>query len=123
MMQFVRDLAIKTPGPAEQVSLLSGGNQQKVVIGKGLYADAEVYIFQEPTAGVDVGAKAGIYDLIRRLSRDKAVIVVGSDCEEVHGLCDHAMVLYRGEVALDAPAAEVSLERMLLCGLTGRVNP
>ena len=123
VMQFVRDLAIKTPGPAEQVSLLSGGNQQKVVIGKGLYADAEVYIFQEPTAGVDVGAKAGIYDLIRRLSRDKAVIVVGSDCEEVHGLCDHAMVLYRGEVALDAPAAEVSLERMLLCGLTGRVNP
>jgi len=113
------ELAVKTPNVDEEVSLLSGGNQQKVVIGKGLYADGEVYIFQEPTVGVDVGAKAGIYEMIRKLSRDKAVIVVGSDCEEVYGLCDQAMVLHQGRVVLDRPAGEVRLDQMLLCGLTG----
>lgn len=115
-------LDIKTPSVSEQMSLLSGGNQQKVVIAKGLYTDSEVCIFQEPTAGVDVGAKAGIYRLIRELSRDKAVIVVGSDCEEVYGLCDHAMVMYKGRVALDKPVGEVRLEEMLLAGLTGRAG-
>jgi len=115
--RLVEQLAIKTPGVDEKVSLLSGGNQQKVVIAKGLYAQGEVYVFQDPTVGVDVGAKAGIYKLIRELSADKAVIVVGSDCEEVHGLCDHAMVMYKGRVALDGPAASVPLEQMLLAGL------
>jgi len=114
------ELAIKTPDVGEEVSLLSGGNQQKVVIGKGLYTDGEVYIFQEPTVGVDVGAKAGIYEMIRKLSQDKAVIVVGSDCEEVYGLCDQAMVMHQGRVVLDKPASEVRLDQMLLCGLTGQ---
>ena len=119
---MVEELDIKTPDVAEAVSLLSGGNQQKVVIGKGLYTDGEVYIFQEPTVGVDVGAKTGIYEMIRRLSAEKAVIVVGSDCEEIYGLCDHAMVMYQGRVVMDKPASEVRLEQMLLCGLTGQVS-
>jgi len=120
---LVSRLAIKTPSVDERMSLLSGGNQQKVVIAKGLYTDADVYVLQEPTAGVDVGAKAGIYELIRKLAVEKAVIVVGSDCEEVLGLCDHAMVLYQGGVAMDGPARDVRLEQMLLCGLTGRAEP
>ncbi len=119
---MVEELDIKTPDVAAAVSLLSGGNQQKVVIGKGLYTDGEVYIFQEPTVGVDVGAKAGIYEMIRRLSADKAVIVVGSDCEEIYGLCDHAMVMYQGRVVMDKPTTEVRLEQMLLCGLTGKAR-
>ncbi len=119
---MVDELGIKTPDVGEEVSLLSGGNQQKVVIGKGLYADGDIYIFQEPTVGVDVGAKAGIYEMIRKLSADKAVIVVGSDCEEVYGLCDHAIVLHQGRVVMDRPACEVRLEQMLLCGLTGEVG-
>ncbi len=119
---LVEELNIKTPGVTEDVSLLSGGNQQKVVIGKGLYTDAEVYIFQEPTVGVDVGAKAGIYAMIRKLSMEKAVIVVGSDCEEIYGLCDHALVMYQGRVVMDKPATEIRLEQMLLCGLTGQVS-
>jgi ABC-type sugar transport system ATPase subunit len=116
---MVEELAIKTPDVNEDVSLLSGGNQQKVVIGKGLYTDGEAYIFQEPTVGVDVGAKAGIYEMIRKLSAEKAVIVVGSDCEEIYGLCDRAMVMYQGRVVMDKPTSEVRLEQMLLCGLTG----
>ena len=114
---LVEQLAVKTPSVGERVSLLSGGNQQKVVIAKGLYARGDVYVFQDPTVGVDVGAKAGIYQLIRDLSGDKAVIVVGSDCEEVHGLCDRAIVMYKGRVALDKPVADVPLEQMLLAGL------
>ena len=114
---LVEQLSVKTPSVGERVSLLSGGNQQKVVIAKGLYAQGDVYVFQDPTVGVDVGAKAGIYRLIRELSGEVAVIVVGSDCEEVHGLCDRAMVMYKGRVALDKPVAEVPLEQMLLAGL------
>ena len=72
------------------------------------------------TVGVDVGAKTGIYEMMRRLSSNKAVIVVGSDCEEIHGLCDHAMVLYQGRIVMDRPTGEVALEQMLLCGLTGQ---
>ena len=119
---MAEELDIKTPDVGEDVSLLSGGNQQKVVIGRGIYTDSEVYIFQEPTVGVDVGAKAGIYGMIRKLSSEKAVIVVGSDCEEIYGLCDHAMVMHQGRVVMDKAAGEVRLEQMLLCGLTGEAS-
>jgi ABC-type sugar transport system ATPase subunit len=115
-------LNIRATGPAQKVGVLSGGNQQKVVIGKGLYADRDIYIFEEPTVGVDVGAKAGIYHLIRELSKDKAVIVVSSDCEEVYGICDHALVLYKGKVVLDKPIQNTRLDEMLLFGLTGGKN-
>ena len=120
--QVVDNLQIKTPSVSQKVGLLSGGNQQKVVIGKGLYTDSDIYIFEEPTTGVDVGAKKSIYELIRDLSKEKAVIVVSSDCEEVYGLCDRAMVLFKGRVVLDKPIEQTRLDEMLLCGLTGGKN-
>ncbi len=103
----------------QTVSSLSGGNQQKVVISKGLFSDAEVYIFAEPTVGVDVGSKTGIYSLIRELSEEKGIIIISSDCEEVYGMCDHTMVLYKGKVAMHTDVHECRLEEMLLCGVTG----
>ena len=103
----------------QNVSSLSGGNQQKVVISKGLFSDAEVYIFAEPTVGVDVGSKTGIYNLIRNLSHEKGIIIISSDCEEIYGMCDRAMVLYKGEVAMQKDVDECQLEEMLLCGVTG----
>jgi ribose transport system ATP-binding protein len=115
-------LKIKTPGSGQKVALLSGGNQQKVVIGKGLYTDSQVYIFEEPTVGVDVGAKSGIYRLIRDLAQDRAVIVASSDCEEIYGLCDRAIVLYKGRVVIDKPMQETRLDELLLYGLTGGPN-
>jgi ribose transport system ATP-binding protein len=120
--QVVDNLQIKTPSVSQKVGLLSGGNQQKVVIGKGLYTDSDIYIFEEPTTGVDVGAKKSIYELIRNLAKEKAVIVVSSDCEEVYGLCDRAMVLFKGRVVLDKPIEQTRLDEMLLCGLTGGKN-
>ena len=107
----------------QEVSLLSGGNQQKVVISKGLFTESQVYIFAEPTVGVDVGAKTGIYHLIRNLAEQgKAIIIISSDCEEVYGMCDQAMVLYKGHVTLQKRVQDCRLEEMLLCGVTGGKN-
>jgi ribose transport system ATP-binding protein len=117
--RVVKDLQIKATSIGQKVGLLSGGNQQKVVIGKGLGTDSEIYIFEEPTVGVDVGAKSSIYRLIRELSKNKAIIVVSSDCEEVFGTCDVAMVLYKGRVVLQKPVEQTRLDEMLLYGLTG----
>lgn len=115
----VKDLQIKTPSISQKVGVLSGGNQQKVVIGKGLGTKSEVYIFEEPTVGVDVGAKSSIYHLMRNLSKDKAVIVVSSDCEEVYGVCDIAVVMYKGQIVMNKPVSQTRLDEMLLYGLTG----
>jgi ribose transport system ATP-binding protein len=120
--KIIDDVQIKTPSIHQKVGFLSGGNQQKVVIGKGLYTNADLYIFEEPTTGVDVGAKSSIYQLIRDLSKEKAVILVSSDCEEVFGLCDEVVVLYKGSIVLYKPTEQTSLEEMLICGLTGGLH-
>ncbi|MDR1506680.1 MAG: sugar ABC transporter ATP-binding protein, partial [Treponema sp.] len=91
--KLVKDLSIATPHVKKVVAELSGGNQQKVVVAKGLYTDADVYIFSEPTIGVDVGAKYSIYEIMRRLSKTSAVILISSDIEEVYGMADKVMVL------------------------------
>ena len=117
---LIEQLAVTPPDVKVKVSFLSGGNQQKVVICKGLFTEAEVYIFLEPTAGVDVGAKTGIYHLIRELSKSAAVILISSDCEEVYGVSDHIITMFKGQVTMDADVAQVSMEEMLLCGVQGR---
>ncbi len=119
VLELIKQLAI-TPADANlKVSYLSGGNQQKVVISKGLFTEAQTYIFFEPTAGVDVGAKAGIYDLIRRLSHRAAVILISSDCEEISGLCDQVMAMFKGRVTLDEAVDRVTAGEILLCGVKG----
>ena len=119
VQQLVDQVKVVPRDIYQNVSAFSGGNQQKVVISKGLFSDAEVYIFAEPTVGVDVGSKTGIYNLIRELSREKGVIIISSDCEEVYGMCDQAMVLYKGAVAMHTDVHECRLEEMLLSGVTG----
>ncbi|MCT4606555.1 MAG: sugar ABC transporter ATP-binding protein [Marinisporobacter sp.] len=111
---LVEKLQVATTGINKKISLLSGGNQQKVVIGKGLFTQAKVYIFSEPTVGVDVGAKAGIYETMRELSKDAAVIVISSDCEEVLGTSDRIMVVHQGRVTLDIDAESTNLNNMLV---------
>jgi ribose transport system ATP-binding protein len=118
---LVGKVGVIPPDVNARVSSLSGGNQQKVVVSKGLFTEAEVYIFLEPTAGVDVGAKSGIYRLIRELSKSAAVLLISSDCEEVHGVCDRIMTLFKGQVTMDAEVAQVSMQEMLLLGVQGRM--
>ncbi|EPX75716.1 sugar ABC transporter ATP-binding protein [Salipiger mucosus] len=96
----------------------SGGNQQKVVIAKGLYREADVYIFVEPTVGVDIGARAKIYTLMRELSDRAAVIVISSDCDEVFGVADRTVALYKG-APIGAPSREITRDHLLHAGIMG----
>ena len=107
-------LAIAAPSVHKKVQELSGGNQQKVVIAKGLFSQAEIYIFCEPTVGVDVGAKSGIYETMRELSRTAAVIIISSDPEEVLGNADRVMVVNQGTVTLECGENETTLQDMLV---------
>lgn len=119
---IINKLYVKTNSLNTSVSKLSGGNQQKVVIGKGIYTSSDIYIFEEPTVGVDVGAKSSIYHLINELSDDKAVIVASSDLEEVYGISDRVVVMHKGNVVIDELVQQVTLEEMLISGLTGVGN-
>ncbi|MGA0555572.1 sugar ABC transporter ATP-binding protein [Larkinella sp. VNQ87] len=95
---MITDLRIKTAGPDQKVTFLSGGNQQKVVIGKVLLSSPELVMLDEPTRGIDIGAKFEIYKLIRRLVADGiAVILISSELPEILGLSDRILVLSQGQ--------------------------
>jgi len=99
---------------------LSGGNQQKVVLGKWLLAGARVYLFDEPTRGVDVGAKAEIHHLIDRVAAEGAgVIVVSSEIEEILVVADRVLVMHRGKIAGHLTRAEASEERIVALATGG----
>jgi len=116
--RYVKDLRIRTPGLDQKVVFLSGGNQQKVVLSKWLCCQSEVFIFDEPTRGVDVGAKAEIYQLMNRLTANGvAIIMISSEMLEVLGMSDRIMVMRGGEITGEFSAAEATQERILQCAL------
>lgn len=97
---YVEKLNIRIPHQEQLASNLSGGNQQKVVLAKWLQHDAEVFIFDEPTRGIDVGARYEIYTLINDLAREgKAVVIISSELSEVLGMSDRILVMHEGRVA------------------------
>ena len=98
--ESINNLRVKTPTARQTVGLLSGGNQQKVVFGKWLARGPKVLILDEPTRGVDVGAKAEIYALIDELAgRGVAVWMITSDMEELLGMSDRVVVMHEGRLA------------------------
>lgn len=112
--KYRADLRIKVPHIDQMVVNLSGGNQQKVVLAKTLAADPDVIIFDEPTKGIDVGAKQEIYNLMNELvAQGKAIIMVSSDMEEILGMSDRIIVLYDGMVSGELSREEFSQERVL----------
>ena len=112
--RLVRELRIRTAGIDQAVRYLSGGNQQKVVIGRWLLARARVFLLDEPTRGIDVRSKAEIYDLVRALAREgAAVLLASSELEELLGVADRIVVLHRGRVAGEMARAEASEERIM----------
>jgi ribose transport system ATP-binding protein len=114
----VDDLRIRTPGVAQIVSNLSGGNQQKVVLGKWLAADVDVLLMDEPTRGIDVAAKVEIYELMNRLTAEgKAILMISSELPEVLGMSDRILVLCRGRLAAQLPAQGATQERVLAAAL------
>lgn len=100
----VSSLRIKTPTIQEVVVQLSGGNQQKVVIGKWINSDADIYLFDEPTRGIDVGAKIEVYNVMNKLLQEgKCIIMVSSELPEVLGMADRVIVMREGRVMADIP--------------------
>jgi ribose transport system ATP-binding protein len=113
----LRDLRVKTT-PQQAVRLLSGGNQQKVVLGKWLAGEARVFIFDEPTRGVDVGAKVEIYNLMNRLTDQGAgIIMISSELPEVLGMSDRILVMHRGRISAEFAKADATQERVLSAAL------
>jgi ABC-type sugar transport system ATPase subunit len=110
----ISDLRIKTPSMDTLIKNLSGGNQQKVVLAKWLNLDLKVLIFDEPTRGIDVGAKEEIYKLIRRLTdHGLAVIIVSSELNEVLGLSDRVLSIYDGTIAAEFDREDATQERVM----------
>ena len=111
---YVRDLGISPPDPERRVSLLSGGNQQKAVIAKWLSTQPSVLILDEPTRGVDVGAKAEIHRIIGELvAKGMAVIMISSELLEVIGVCDRVLVMHDGDAAGLLDRADLTEERIM----------
>jgi simple sugar transport system ATP-binding protein len=119
--EYIKALGIKTPSESAKVENLSGGNQQKVAIGRWLLADADVYIFDEPTKGVDVGAKRDIFELIAKLAAEgKGIIYASSELSEIVGITDRVYVLYDGEPVKELETAETTEEELLFYSTGGR---
>jgi len=120
---LVDKLLIKTPSIDQTVAYLSGGNQQKVVIGKWLCSDCEIYLMDEPTKGVDVGAKQEIYRLIQQLAdQGKCVIYLSSETAEILSVTDRVYVLYNGAVAAEMPTKEATEESILYYATGGETK-
>ncbi|SEM42456.1 ribose transport system ATP-binding protein [Gemmobacter aquatilis] len=120
--RMTAQVALHPPSLTIPASGYSGGNQQKIVLAKGLYAEADVYIFVEPTVGVDIGARAKIYALIRELAQSAAVIVMSSDCDEVHGIADRTLALHKGR-QVEPAMGTFSRDQLLMGGIMGGAHP
>jgi ribose transport system ATP-binding protein len=114
---IVEELRIKATA-TQAVRLLSGGNQQKVVLGKWLAGAVRVFIFDEPTRGIDVGAKVEIYHLMNRLTaRGAGIIMISSELPELLGMSDRILVMHRGRIQAELAAADATEERVLSAAL------
>lgn len=112
--KYRTDLDIRAPGVFQKVANLSGGNQQKVVLSKWLFVGPEILILDEPTRGIDVGAKYEIYGLINELAvSGKGVVMISSEMPELLGMCDRIYVMNEGAFVGEMPAAEASQERIM----------
>ncbi|MCB8875888.1 sugar ABC transporter ATP-binding protein [Acidisoma silvae] len=117
-----QQLRLKSAGPEAPVSSLSGGNQQKVVLAKWFHAGGDVIILDEPTRGVDVGAKTEIYGLIEELAAaGRAILVISSEHQELFGLCDRVLVMAEGELRGTLLPDDYSEEKLLALAMTQSV--
>jgi len=112
--KYILDLNIKTTGSQQKVRNLSGGNQQKVVLSKWLSTKAKIYIFDEPTRGIDVGSKVEIYEIMNRLTDEgAAIIMISSDLPEILGMSDRIMVMHQGKITAKLSGEEATQESIM----------
>ena len=121
--QYMRELRIKAPSNAEVVGNLSGGNQQKVVLAKWLATNPEVLIFDEPTRGIDIGARAEIYAIMNRLAEEgKTIIMISSDMDELIGMADRIVVLREGLQQGELARQDITQEAILSLASEGALE-
>jgi ribose transport system ATP-binding protein len=121
---WIEQLRIRARSPAQRVRSLSGGNQQKVALGRLLHQDADVLLLDEPTRGIDIGSKADVYATIaRQADAGRAVLVVSSYLPELFGLCDRLAVMCRGYLSSARPIAEWTPETVLAAAIGGADPP
>ncbi len=121
--QFVNTLGVRCISPEQRVDRLSGGNQQKVVLAKWLYRDSEILLCDEPTRGIDVGAKFEIYQLLAELAAaGKTILVVSSELEELMALCDRIAVLSAGKLVATFQRGAWSQDKIMQAALSEHVK-
>jgi len=119
--RFIHRLRIRTPSPEQLTRNLSGGNQQKVVLAKWLLTESRVLLFDEPTRGIDVGAKAEIYQLMGELAASGvAMLMITSELPEVIGMADRILVMHEGRIAAEIPRAGATQEKIMFYATGGR---
>ncbi|MER5633438.1 sugar ABC transporter ATP-binding protein [Streptomyces nitrosporeus] len=122
--RIAEQLGVRMAGLGQHVRTLSGGNQQKVVIGKWLLADTRVLILDEPTRGIDVGAKVEIYQLVNELTASgHAVLMISSDLPEVLGMSDRVLVMAQGRIAGELPADEATQDTVMALAVSNVSAP
>ena len=112
--EMTEAMGTKTPSIEQQVGNLSGGNQQKALLGKWMFTEPDVLILDEPTRGIDVGAKYDIYCLINQMVEDgKSVIMISSEMPELIGMCDRIYIMNEGELRGELDAKEATQEKIM----------
>lgn len=121
--KYIREIKVKTPSPEQQIHFLSGGNQQKAIIGKWINTNADVLLLDEPTRGIDIGAKSEIYELMNMLTKQgKAIIMFSSELPEILGMCDDIMVLHEGKLMGTITKEEANQENIMKLSVGGTKN-
>jgi len=117
----IESLKIATPSPEHEAQFLSGGTQQKVVVGRWLMSDSDVYLFDEPTKGIDVGGKHELYRLIIDLAkRGSAIVYISNELSEVLSLCDRILVMYHGRIIKELHPEETNRKKLLFYVMGGK---
>ncbi|MCB0171296.1 MAG: sugar ABC transporter ATP-binding protein, partial [Anaerolineae bacterium] len=116
--QYVQQLDIRIAGLTQAMGTLSGGNQQKVILARGLATQPAVLILHEPTRGIDVGAKAEIYAILQQLAAEGvAILIVSSELPELIGQCDRILVMYQGAFTGEFDRDDAAEEPILACAM------
>ena len=123
VQEMIRKLSVRASRLTLPVERLSGGNQQKVILAKWLMGDPDIFIMDEPTRGIDVGAKAEIYKIMDTLAkRGKSIIMISSEMPELLGMSDHIIVMHEGKITGSFSKEECNQEKLMICSMGGNAN-
>ena len=117
---MIKDLSIKVSSPQQPITALSGGNQQKVVVGKGLLTEPKVFIMDEPTRGIDVGAKSDMFEIMNLLAKQGyGVLFATSELKEVLAMADRIIVMSKGKITGEMESSEATEEALVAASAVG----